>query len=139
MTGEALIFLVFAVLLLFFTPFLIIRGIRQGRSFTDQFTSNGMLILLFFAAVGEVLKSVWNEGRMEQFNQFLFLSFILIGAVPALILFAYHFPREMKKWKDPGEYKHPLAYRLRYFLLVILFAFMGGALFMLYQSYKVVF
>ncbi|MGD6803897.1 hypothetical protein [Rossellomorea aquimaris] len=139
MTGEALIFLVFAVLLLFLAPFLIIRGIRQGHSFTDQFTSNGMLILLFFVAVGKVLKSVWDEGRMEQFNQFLFLAFILIGAVPALILFAYHFPKEMEKWKDPGEYKHPLAYRFRYFLLVVLFAFMGGALFMLYQSYKVVF
>lgn len=139
MTGEALIFLVFAVLLLFLTPYLIIRGKRRGESFTDQFTSNVMLILLFFVSVGEVLKSVWNEGRMEQFNQFLFLGFILIGAVPALILFAYHFPKEMEKWKDPGEYKHPLAYRFRYFLLVVLFAYMGGALFMLYQSYKAVF
>ncbi|WP_113926538.1 hypothetical protein [Bacillus sp. P14.5] len=139
MTGEASIYLFFAVVLLFLTPFFIISGIKKGQSLTDQFTSNAILVLLFFVSVGEVLKTMWDEGKMEQFNQFLFIGFILVGAVPALILFVYHFPKEMEKMKDPKQYKHPLAYRFRYFLLVILFAFLGGALFMLYQSYKVVF
>ncbi|MGM0845156.1 MAG: hypothetical protein ACQEUT_09275 [Bacillota bacterium] len=139
MKGEALIYLVFAVLLLFLIPFLIIKGIKKGQSLTDQFTSNGILILLFLVSVGEVLKTLWNDERMELFNQFLFIGFILIGAIPALILFMYHLPKDMKKWKDPEQFKHPLAYRFRYFLLVIMFGFIGGALFMLYQSYKVVF
>jgi hypothetical protein len=139
MTGEAAIFFVFAVILLFLIPYFLRRDFKKGKSFTDQFTSNVMLILLFFVSVGEVLRTVWSESRMEDFNQILFIGFIIIGAIPALILFLYHFPADMKKWGDPDQYKHPAAYRFRHILLLVMFAFLGGALFMLYQSYKVVF
>ncbi|RIW33980.1 hypothetical protein D3H55_10290 [Bacillus salacetis] len=139
MTGEVLIYMLFAVLLLFLVPFFIIKGIKEGRSFTDHFTSNGILILLFFVSIGEVLKSFWSEGSMEVFNQVLFTAFIVMGAIPAVILLIWHFPKEMAKWKDPREYRHPAAYKFRHLLMLIMFALIGGAFFMLYQSYKVVF
>jgi hypothetical protein len=139
MTGEATIFFVFAIILLFLIPYFIRRDFKRGKSFTDQFTTNGMLILLFFVSIGEVLKSVWSESMMEGFNQILFIGFIVIGALPAMFLFVYHFPKDMKNWGDPDQYKNPAAYRFRHVLLLIMFAFLGGALFMLYQSYKAVF
>jgi hypothetical protein len=139
MKGEVLAYMLFAVLLLFLIPFFIIKGIKEGKTLTDHFTGNVILILLFFVSIREILASFWDADRMEVFNQLLFIGFVVIGAIPGVILLIWHFPKEMDKWKDPSEYKHPFAYRFRHLLLLLMFALIGGALFMLYQSYRVVF
>ncbi|KPL60926.1 hypothetical protein [Rossellomorea vietnamensis] len=138
--SESTYFYALAVLiLLFLIPYLIIRDMREGRRLTAIFTSQVMLLILLFVALGEVLKAFLSNSFMTYYNQVFFLGIIILIVFPLILLFFYTLKSDLKKWKDPKEYKHQWLFKVRYLLMAAVGALFIGSLFRFYQIFMVLF
>ena len=139
MSGSTYFYALAVIGLLFVIPFFIIRGIKQGRKLSAIFTSNVMLVILLFIALGEVLKTFLPESFMTYYNQIFFLGIIILIVLPLILLFFYTVKKDIHKWKDPNEYKYQWLFKFRYLLMASLGALFIGALFRFYQIFIILF
>lgn len=139
MTANTIFFLFGAFALLILIPFFIIRDIKSGKKLMEIFTSNIMLLVLFFVLIGEILRSMLSVDAMNYFNQTLFLIIIIFVVSPAIFILFYHAKSDIKKWSNPKGYKYYWAYKIRYILLTVLAGIFIGALYKFYLIYKIVF
>ncbi|RIW28937.1 hypothetical protein D3H55_20445 [Bacillus salacetis] len=139
MTGNTTFFLIGAFLLLFLLPFFVLRDMKNGKKPADIFTSNIMLFVLFLVSVGEVLRSILSSEAMVHFNQTLFLFIIIFVVSPLLFILFYHLRSDMKKWRNPEEYKYYWVYKFRYIFITVLAIVFAGALYRFYLIYEIVF
>jgi len=100
MSGSTYFYASAVLVLLFLIPYLIIRDIKKGRKLSAVFTSNVMLLILLFVALGEVLKVFLKESSMMYYNQVFFLGIIILIVLPLILLFFYTLKKDIQKWKD---------------------------------------
>lgn len=132
MSGRTYFYALAVLVLLLMIPYLIIRNIRKGRKLSTVFTSNVMLLILLFVALGEVLKVFLKESSMVYYNQVFFLGIFLLIVLPLILLFFYTLKKDVKKWKDPNEYKHQWLFKFRYLMMAAVGVVFIGALFRFY-------
>lgn len=139
MSGSTYFYALAVFILLILIPYLIIRDMKEKRRLSAIFTSQVMLLILLFVALGEVLKVFLSNSFMAYYNQVFFLGIIILIVLPLILLFFYTFKNDLKKWKDPKEYKHQWLFKVRYILVVAVGALFIGALFRFYQIFIVLF
>ncbi|TYS86094.1 hypothetical protein [Rossellomorea aquimaris] len=139
MSGSTYFYASAVLVLLFLIPYLIIRDIKKGRKLSAVFTSNVMLLILLFVALGEVLKVFLKESSMMYYKQVFFFGIIILIVLPLFLLFFYTLKKDIQEWKDPNEYKHQWFFKFRYLLMAAVGAVFIGALFRFYQIFIVLF
>ncbi|MGR9049627.1 hypothetical protein ACQ4XT_13460 [Halobacillus faecis] len=139
MYGVTYFYALTAIGLLFFIPYLILRDLKKGRKISSILTSNLMLVILLFVALGEVLKTVLSEAYMMYYNQVFFLVIIVFIVVPLVLFLFFTVKKEHQKWEDPQEYKYEWLYKVRYLLLGCVGVLFVGALYRFYQVYVFLF
>ena len=65
MTLISIIFLAVAVILVGAIPYVLWKGLRDGKKWSDIFTSTIVMLLLFFISVGEALRPLLNYDAMN--------------------------------------------------------------------------
>ncbi|REJ07760.1 hypothetical protein [Halobacillus trueperi] len=139
MYGVTYFYALAAIGLLFFIPYLIIRDLKMGRKLSSILTSNVMLVILLFVALGEVLKTFLSEAHMMYYNQVFFLVIIVFIVVPLVLFLFFTVKEEHQKWEDSQEYKYEWLYKVRYLLLGCVAVLFVGALYRFYQVYVFLF
>ena len=139
MTAASALFLIIAVFLIGYIPYIVWRGLKQGKRWSDIFTSTILLLLIFFIAVGETLRPYVDQQGMERYIESLLVGFIFIGIIPLLILTLLNIKRYGFKQEDRSKFKYTWLYKIRYLLTALLIITILVGLYMLGKLLKITF
>lgn len=86
MTFISTLCFLFAVILVGAIPYILWKGLRDGKKWSDIFSSIIVLLLLFFLSVGEALRPFLSLYAMNLYLQIVLVGFIFIGIIPLLLI-----------------------------------------------------
>lgn len=139
MTLISIIFLAVAVILVGAIPYVLWKGLRDGKKWSDIFTSTIVMLLLFFISVGEALRPLLNYDAMNLYLQIVLVGFIFVGLIPLLLIVIINMKQENQRWRDPRTYKYHWLYKVRHTIMLLLLLALIFGLYQLFMLFKLIF
>lgn len=139
MTLISIIFLAVAVILVGAIPYVLWKGLRDGKKWSDIFTSTIVMLLLFFISVGEALRPLLTHDAMNLYLQIVLIGFIFVGVIPLLLIVIINMGQENQRWRDPRTYKYHWLYKVRHTIMLLLLLALIFGLYQLFMLFKLIF
>lgn len=139
MTLISTVCLAVAVILVGAIPYVLWKGLRDGKKWSDIFTSTIVMLLLFFISVGEALRPFMNQTAMNLYLQIVLVGFIFVGIIPLLLIVVINIKQQGNRWQDPRTYKYHWLYKVRHTVMLLLLLALIFGLYQLINLFKLLF